>query len=124
MGFRTGAYAKVWSVEQGRGRFQKVRLSVSRKNKDTGEYDQEFSGFCMFIGNANAKAERLKEGDRIRLGDVDVSNKYDREAKREYVDFKVFDFEFADSAPQQQPAASENPVTSNPVESEEESLPF
>ncbi len=103
-----------------------VRLSISRKNKDTGEYEDEFSGFCMFIGAAKAKAERLKERDRIRLGDVDVTRRYDKERQKEYYTFKVFDFEMADDSNRgssnQAPAAS-NPIESNPVDSGDD-LPF
>ena len=105
-----------------------VRLSISRKNRDTGEYEDEFSGFCMFIGEARAKAEKLKERDRIRLGDVDVTRRYDREKNKEYYTFKVFSFEPADapggsgvgrsaSAP-----VAGNSVDFNPVETDE--LPF
>lgn len=95
MGFRTGAYATVWSVEAGKGNFQKVRISISRKNKED-VYEQDFSGFCTFIGHANAKATKLKEKDRIKIGDVDVCSHYDKESKKEYVNYKVFDFEFAE----------------------------
>ena len=93
MGFRTGSWATVWSVENGNGNTMKVRLSISRKNKSTGEYEQDFSGFCTFIGAARVKAERLKPKDRIKLGDTDVSTWYNKEKGSEYVNYKVFDFE-------------------------------
>ena len=124
MGFKSNAYCTVWSCEPGKGNFMNVRLSISRKNKETGEYEDEFSGFCMFIGAAKAKAEKLKERDRIKLGDTDVTRRYDKEKNREYYTFKVFDFEMADEAgraTQSAPVAS-NPVDSNPVETDE--LPF
>lgn len=83
MGFRTGAYAKVWEVTPMSDTSTKVRLSVSRKNKQTNEYEQDFSGFVLAIGTAAAKkAACLKEGERIKLGDVDVTTKYDKEKKR------------------------------------------
>ena len=31
------------------------RLSISKKNRATGEYEQDFSGFVMFVGTACAK---------------------------------------------------------------------
>lgn len=72
----------------------KVRMSISRKNKQSGEYEQDFSGFVLAIGTAAAhKAAGLKEGDRIKLGDVDVSTKYDREKKITYTNFKMFSFD-------------------------------
>lgn len=123
MGFRTNSYATVWSVEPGKGNFTKVRLSISRKNKE-GQYEQDFAGFCTFIGQAHAKAARLKEKDRIRLGDVDVSNTYDKERQKEYVNFKVFDFEMADATETVKTAAVQ--PENNPVEGEndEGELPF
>ncbi|MBR3741706.1 MAG: hypothetical protein IKN04_14840 [Clostridia bacterium] len=97
MGFRTGSYATCFSIEPGKGNFTKVRLSISKKNKETGQYEQDFSGYCTFIGNAHALASRLKERDRIKLGDIDVSNTYDKEAKKEYVNYKVFSFDIVSS---------------------------
>lgn len=74
MGFRTGAFAKVWEVKPFSDTSVKLRLSVSRKNKQTGEYEQDFSGFVNAVGTAAAKkAASLKEGDRIKIGDVDVT---------------------------------------------------
>lgn len=115
MGFRSGAFASVWSVEPGKGNFTKVRLSISRKNKD-GQYEQDFAGYCTFISQAHAKAARLKEKDRIKLGDVDVSNSYDKDKQKEYVNFKVFDFEMADAAGSTKPAGGQ--VAGNPIEGE------
>ena len=124
MGFRTGAYATCWEIEPGKGKFTKVRMSINRKNKDTGEYEQEFQGYCTFIGHAHAKAQRLKRQDRIRLGDVDVTNTYDKEAKREYITYKVFTFDMADeasSAPRQE-APQESQASEG--DTDEETLPF
>lgn len=61
MGFRTGSYATIWSVESATDTRTKARISISRKNKQTGEYDTDFSGFVDFIGTAAArKALTLK----------------------------------------------------------------
>lgn len=137
IGFRSGAFCTCWSVEPGQGKYTKVRLSISRKNKETDEYEDEFSGFVMFIGEARAKAERLKERDRIRLGDVDVTRRYDKEKQKEYYNFKCFSFEtedeFGGAGPrhgsQAGSQASNNPVDSNPTEGftaveTDELLPF
>lgn len=97
MGFRAGAYCKVWSIEPKSDTCTKIRLSHSRKDGQTGEYEQDFSGFVNFIGTAAAsKAAKLKEGDRIKLGDVDVSTRYDAEKRITYYNFKAFNFELAD----------------------------
>lgn len=124
MGFRNGAYATCWSVEQGKGNFTKVRLSISKKNRETGAYDQDFSGYCMFIGNAHAAASNLKERDRIKLGETDVSSTYDKERQREFINFKVYSFESVDNDRPSSAADSVSEVDSNPVESDEENCPF
>lgn len=82
MGFRTGAYAKVWEVSPMSDTSTKVRMSVSRKNKQSGEYEQDFSGFVLCIGTAAAKkAAQLHEGSRIKIGDCDVTTKYDEQKR-------------------------------------------
>lgn len=94
MGFRKEAFATIWSVESTSDTLTKARISISRKNKQTGEYDTDFSGFVSFVGTAAAKkAAGLKEKDRIRLGDVDVTNKYDKEKNITYTNYKIFSFE-------------------------------
>ena len=94
MGFRVGSYAKVWAVEPKSDTNTTVRISISRKNNQTGEYEQDFSGFVSFVGTVSAKkASCLKEGDRIKLGDVDVTTSYNAEKKITYTNYKCFSFE-------------------------------
>lgn len=119
MGFRTGAYAKVWEVTPMSDTSTKVRMSISRKNKQSGEYEQDFSGFVLAIGTAAAKkAAGLKEGNRIKLGDVDVTTKYDKEKKVTYTNFKMFSFELdgeehRDSSTEPQPTVDEGEIDDN-----------
>lgn len=127
MGFRTGAYAKVWDVAPMSDSSTKVRMSISRKNKQTGEYEQDFSGFVLAIGTAAAgKAAALKEGDRIKLGDVDVSTRYDKEKGVTYTNFKMFSFDKEDEEStgvknDPQPTVDEGYVEGN---AEESKLPW
>lgn len=117
MGFHTGAFAKVWEVNPMSDTSTKIRISISRKNKQSGEYEQDFSGYVLAIGTAAAKkAACLKEGDRIKLGDVDVSTKYDKEKNITYTNFRLFSLETvedntpADSVAEPQPAADEGEI--------------
>ena len=99
MGFRQGAFATVWQVESKNPSWTKVRLNISRKNKETEKYEQDFSGWVDFFGTATAaKAARLKERDRIKLLSVDVTNNYNKENKVTYWNPKVFEFEMADDS--------------------------
>lgn len=101
MGFRQNGFCSVWSVEPSKtGKTTRVRLSSSRKNKATNEWEQDFSGFCTFIGKAHDMAQNLKPKDRIKVLECDVGTTYDKDSQKEYVNYKVFDFEMADgSAP-------------------------
>ena len=105
MGFRTNSYATCWQIIPGKGNFTTVRLSTSRKNRDTGAYEQDFSGYVMMVGQAHAKAQKLRERDRIKLGEVDVTTTFNKEQNREYVNYRCFDLEMADEVSTQPPAS-------------------
>ncbi len=125
MGFRTGAYAQVWAVTPMSDTSTKVRLSVSRKNKQTGEYEQDFSGFVLCIGTAAARnAAKLKEGARIKLGDCDVTTKYDAQKKVTYTNFKLFSFEDADGNSSTESDKTDPQPTVDGGEIDENRLPF
>ena len=94
MGFKNGAYATVWEVRPVSDTHTKLKLNTRRKMRDSDEYETDFSGFVECYGmETAAKAAQLHERDKIQLGDCDVTNRYDREAQREYVTFKLFSFE-------------------------------
>lgn len=130
MGFRKDSYATVWSVTPMSSTMTKARISIDRKNKETGQYEQEFGGFVIFVGTANAaKAMKLKERDRIRLGDVDVTNRYDKEKKIEYTSFKIFSFDDANSnrvqdTSSQNSSSGSGTFDSNPHDGDIEGWPF
>lgn len=126
MGFRKDSFATIWSVEPTSDTLTKARISISRKNRQTGEYENDFSGFVSFVGTAAAKkAASLKERDRIKLCDVDVTNRYDKERNTTFTNFKIFSFEMVDGSQAQQSAASTEPQ--HPVddgEIDDSRLPF
>lgn len=125
MGFRTGAFAKIWKVEPFSDTSVKLRISVSRKNKQTGEYERDFSGFATAIGTAAAKkAACLKEGDRIKLGDVDVTTKYDKAKDVTYTNYKIFSFEVDNGDTPAKPATTEPQPTVDSGEIDDARLPF
>lgn len=127
MGFRTGAYASIWSVEPNPAQpVTRGRISISKKNKKTEEYEQDFSGFVTFIGEANTMARSLHEKDRIKICDCDVSTKYDKDKGVEYVNYKIFSFEMADGGTPAPKAPKANKQTAfDATEGEaEETVPF
>lgn len=125
MGFRNGAYATVWETKPGNGNWTDVRLSISRKNRD-GEYETDFSGFVRFIGDAHTGAAYLGEKSRIKIGECDVTNRYDKEKKVTYTNFAVFSFEDADggNAATQPPASTDENGFMNIPDGIDEELPF
>ena len=96
MGFRTDAYATVWEI-QNKGNYHEARITIQRKNKSTGEYEQDFSGFMRMIGTAHTLADDIQARDRIKLGSIDVTNKYDKDTKKTFTNFLCFSFEKVES---------------------------
>ena len=94
MGFRQDArFVKVWEVEN-KGNYHVVSLSTSKKNKETGKYETDFSNkFVRFIGTAHNLAADLKVGDVIKLGSCEVTNKYDKDKNTTYTNYLVYSFE-------------------------------
>lgn len=125
MGFRKDAFATVWEVKPVSDTFTKVRISISRKDKQTDDYVQDFGGYVSFVGTACAKkALRLKEKDRIKLGDVDVNNRYDKQSKTTYTNFNVFSFELNDGTEKNGTVQPDTPSPSVDDGEPSEDLPF
>lgn len=127
MGFRNGSFAKVWEIKPISDKKTDLRISISYKDKQTGEYIDDFSGFVSCCGSIPAsKAARLKIGDRIKLGDVDVSRVYNKEKQTNFETFKVFSFDTltdtSSSSPTSQSSAIETGVEGD-VEPDDR-LPF
>ena len=92
--FRNNCYATVWKVEEKDGKVT-CQIQTSRKNKETDQYETDFSGFVRFSGDAGEKAKSLNEKDRIKILNCAVSNRYDKENSKTYNYFYVFEFEDA-----------------------------
>ena len=120
MGFRNGAYATVWETKPGNGNWTDARISISKKNKN-GEYETDFSGFVRFIGQAHSDAAYLKERARIKIGECDVTSRYDKEKKVTYTNFAIFSFNDADSHNEAQKPSGGNEYMQVPDDDE---LPF
>ena len=94
MGFRNGTIAKVWEIKTISETMTKLKINTRYKNKQTEEYETDFSGYVLCVGTACAnKAMKLNEGDAIRIGDCDVTTSYDKESKISYTNFKMFSFQ-------------------------------
>lgn len=128
MGFRKEAYCTVWDVQSISNVNTKGRISISRKDKQTGEYVDDFSGFVNFVGTTAANAAMaLKKGDRIRLGDVDVKTRYDKEKNVTYYNFHIYSFDPATNGGTQADTGAPEAKNAKPVddgEIDDSRLPF
>ena len=90
MGFRQGAYAKIWRVED-KGNYSVAQVSISKKNKDTDQYETEFQhNFVRLVGTAHDLGKNIEEvqgGTSIKITSCDVTNRYDKEKKKEFTNF-------------------------------------
>ena len=124
MGFRNGAFATVWEVREGRGKYTDVRISISRKDKNSGNYETDFSGYVRFIGDAATDALGLQPKDRIKIGECETTNRYDKEKNVTYTNHAVFSFERADSQGGTAKPAAKKDEFMNVPEGIDEELPF
>ena len=81
--FSNNTYAKLWKIEKVKDKnYYQGQISTSRKNQN-GEYETDFSAsFVRFVGDAAKTAEKLNDGDRIRIINCGVTNSYDKETQR------------------------------------------
>lgn len=67
MGLRDKSYAKIWSARK-IGKIYSVRMTISRKDQKTGEYENQFGGFVNFAGDAAEKIRELGLPERSERG--------------------------------------------------------
>lgn len=96
MGFRVDAYAKVWEVND-KGNYSEARISISKKNKLTNEYETDFQSRVRLVGQAHNC--RVRANDRIKIKACDVSTRYNKETKVTYTNFVIFELETDDEQP-------------------------
>ena len=125
MGFRKGAFATVQDVDPRSDSFTKLRISISRKDRESDSYVTDFSGYVSCVGTLTAKkAANLTEKDRIRLGDVDVTNRYDKEKGITYTNYTVFGFDTQKEFEHDVDNGEEPSVSVDDGEFEDNRLPF
>lgn len=128
MGFRSGAYATIWNVED-KGKYTRVNLSISKKNRETDTYETDFSGFVNFVGKAHdaAASNSLKERDRIKIGECDVTTTYNRDTKTSTTRYAIFSFEKMDNADRKSNIKASNTKKDDVVDDDDDmndDLPF
>ena len=104
MRFGTGKYAKIWELKKGNGNYYTAEMSTSKKAKDKNgneiiengktKYETDWSDkFVRLVGEAARAAEGLSAGSSVKIGNCEVTNKYDKEKKVTYTNYVIFSFE-------------------------------
>lgn len=111
--FSAGSFAKIWEIKEGSGNYTDIRISTSKKNKETGKYEQDFGGYVRMVGQAHEAMAHLEEKDSFKIIRCGVENHYSKEKKVTYNNFVIFEVEVDDSYPAKEPGEDEeNPFLS------------
>ena len=115
--FSTDVFIKIWDVVD-KGNYYEVDCSSSKKNRQTGAYETDFScKFVRFIGEAYRK--HPAKGERVKLTSCGVQNCYERDGQKQFLKnptFLVFDFERDGENTYSAPPRNENPKDYVPAE--------
>ncbi len=105
---QNGSIVKLWEFED-KGKYSVVSLSQSQKDKQTGNYVTKFSSkFVRFIGAAHDKLKQCSKGERVKIVNFGVENRYDKEKNTTFTNFIVTDIEALEpKQPANQPPANE-----------------
>lgn len=92
-----GTVATFWKANEVKGKTVDAQISISKKNKQTDQYETDFSGFVRFCGDAMVEfVKGLKEKDKIEIESFELTNHYDKEKKVTYTNVSVFAAKMAD----------------------------
>lgn len=132
--FGPNNYMKVWKITKPeKGNYYEVEGSTSRKNQD-GMYETDFSSkFIRFVSKAREAIDNgeLTDGDRCKIVNCGVSNSYNKETKKSYTNFVVFEIEAlhddrggAKTEKPAKKASGKEKVGSEGYETPDDDLPF
>ena len=99
MGFGVNCFAKIKEVVEKHDNYSVCKITVTKKNKLTNEYELQFSAHCRFVGNAH-KSVPMKD-QRIKITSCDVTNCYkDKDGNLQFTknpQYVVFGYELQES---------------------------
>ena len=129
MGFGVNCFAKIKEVVEKHDNYSVCKITVTKKNKLTNEYELQFSAHCRFVGNAH-KSVPMKD-QRIKITSCDVTNCYkDKDGNLQFTknpQYVVFGYELQESnnASANVPYNPyDNGVNFEDLSSDDSSLPF
>lgn len=94
--FSVNSYAKIKEVED-KGNYSVCKISISKKNKQSGKYETDFVGKVRFVGNAHH--QRPLANQKIQITSCGVSNCYTKDGKLEFPKmptYTIFEYSLQD----------------------------
>lgn len=129
MGFGVNCFAKIKEVVEKHDNYSVCKITVTKKNKLTNEYELQFSAHCRFVGNAH-KSVPMKD-QRIKITSCDVTNCYkDKDGNLQFTknpQYVVFGYELQESQGASAPMPYnpyDNGVNFEDLSASEDTLPF
>lgn len=129
MGFCTNAYAKIKEVVEKQPNYTVCKVTITKKNKLTNEYELQFAAHCRFVGNAHKSVPMADQ--RIKITSCDVTNCYkDKDGNLQFTknpQYVIFGYELQEG---QTPSAPmpynpyDNGINFEDLSNSDDSLPF
>lgn len=125
----------IWKVEitttKGGKEYARLQCSTQKKNRQTGNYETDWSGVVDLWNGAYDKFKEngLKEKDRINILNGQHTNTYSRESKRTFENYNIWAGEDYEIANQNTNSVNETktensaPTTMQPIDNDD-FLPF
>ena len=117
--FSVNSYAKIKEVED-KGNYSVCKISISKKNKQSGKYETDFVGKVRFVGQSHL--QRPLKDQKIKITSCGVSNCYVKDDKLEFLNiptYTVFAYELQEDSNN---SSSSEPFKLEPINENE--LPF
>lgn len=129
MGFSANNYAKIKEVVEKHDNYSVCKITITKKNKLTNQYELQFSAHCRFVGNAHKSVPMADQ--RIKITSCDVTNCYkDKDGKLQFSknpQYVVFGYELQESQGASAPMPYnpyDNGINFEDLSATEDSLPF
>lgn len=120
---RNGAYCKIWEVRDGKGNYKEANISVSRKNKQSGNYDKVFGAWVRLVGTAKDQVGKIDLSKNVKIAECEITNNYDKDKKTMYWNPVIYAFDLEGSTTTS--AAKQNDdFVKVPDNLDSEALPF
>ena len=99
MGFCNNTFAKIKEVAEKHDNYTVCKITITRKNRTTNEYELQFSALCRFVGNAHKSVPLADQ--RIKITSCDVTNCYkDKDGNLQFTkspQYVIFSYELQES---------------------------